>query len=121
MNVFYIALFMAGVLQILISTPYGAEWGVREFFVRHGVLEGLFVFASMSLCIMHICKTLFDDECGYTYAIVCGALMDMFLRLSRVMPSLDPYFKNNSPFLTILVASAIVSLLKTFDGLGQNF
>lgn len=115
MNILYLAMFIINGLQLLMATPYGINWGLREFFICHGILEGVFILSVICYCAVDLCNIFFDQSCGYTYLIICSILIDIFLRLSRVLPSLDLYFYNNTPFVTILSTTFIIILLKLIN------
>lgn len=88
-------------------------YGLKTYFEHQGTLESIFTAAGMMGLFTGI-YTLFDPDMFDVGLMIYGAALDIFFRCTRkeIMPSLNDYYEDLNPFMSIIWAIIPLLLVK---------
>lgn len=82
-------------LQLLVQNGYG-DWGLSEYFERHGSVEAMFIAGGMMYAAAYVHEKLTGGNEPLSL-FVYGAAVDVAFRYGRIFPSLDGYYAALTP------------------------
>lgn len=114
---FWVGVAGDAVLQILVRTPHGEKWGLKEYFDWHGPVISLFVAGAMMYAFTALFVFAFGPNQPWTMIFLYGMFLDVYFRLTRIVPTLDAYYNALPPFNTMVwggIPAVTPYLIRTF-------